>query len=113
MFRMIIVKSFLLFFHSIQFLAWNVQAAAGRDGTNGTGEPTFMPVHIGVVLNLNSTIGTMADVCISMALQDFYSQHSDYQTRLVLHNKDAQEELEVVSQGRVNMLFDIQNIAAS
>lgn len=60
MFRMIIVKSFLLFFHSIQFLAWNVQAAAGRDGTNGTGEPTFMPVHIGVVLNLNSTIGTMA-----------------------------------------------------
>lgn len=48
-----------------------------------------------------------------MALQDFYSQHSDYQTRLVLHNKDAQEELEVVSQGRINMLFDIQNIAAS
>jgi hypothetical protein len=96
---MIIFKSLLLLFCAIQSFAGNVGAAAEKDGTNGAGGQTYVPVHIGVVLNLNSTMGTMADVCISMALEDFYLVHPDYQTRLFLHTKDAQEELEVVSEG--------------
>lgn len=87
-----IIKGFVWFLYSIQFLVWNIKAAEGRDGQ------TYVPVHIGVVLNLNSTMGAMADVCISMALEDFYYEHSDYTTRLVLHTKDAQNELDVVSQ---------------
>ena len=96
---MVIFKSFLLFLYSIQFLTRNVRAAAPSDGTNRAVGQTYIPVHIGVVLNLNSTMGTVADVCISMALEDFYSVHSDYQTRLFLHTVDAQEELDAVSGG--------------
>lgn len=90
---MMIIKGFVLFLYSIQFLVWNVEAGEGRDGQ------TYVPVNIGVVLDLNSTMGTMADVCISMALEDFYSENSGYRTRVVLHTKDAQNELDVVSQG--------------
>ena len=96
---MVSFKSFLLLFYSIQFLTWNIEIAAARGGTNGAGGESYIPVHMGVVLDLNSNMGAMVDVCISTALEDFYSVHSDYQTRLFLHTKDAQEEFDVVSEG--------------
>ncbi|CAI9782977.1 unnamed protein product [Fraxinus pennsylvanica] len=39
-------------------------------------------------------MGSMADICINMALSDFYSEHPNYQTRLRLHTKDAKSLLE-------------------
>lgn len=102
MLRMFINKSFLLLLYSsILFLTCTIGTAAERNDTNAAGGQTHLPVHIGLVLDLNSTIGTMAEVCISMALQDFYLAHSDYQTRLFLHPKDAQEDLDLASAGYI------------
>ncbi|CDP02930.1 unnamed protein product [Coffea canephora] len=39
----------------------------------------------------------MIDLCMSMALSDFYSIHSNYKTRLFLHTESAEEELDVAS----------------
>ncbi|CAA2958088.1 Hypothetical predicted protein [Olea europaea subsp. europaea] len=36
----------------------------------------------------------MVDLCINMALSDFYSEHTNYQTRLQLHTRDAKSLLE-------------------
>lgn len=88
----------LFLLHNILFLTWDAGAAA-TSGTGAGGGQTHFPVHIGVVLDLNSTIGSMADVCISVALEDFYSEHSDYHTRLFLHTKDAQQNLDMASEG--------------
>lgn len=93
------MKASLFLLYSMLFLSWDVGAAAATHGTDAGGRQTHSPVHIGVVLDLNSTIGSMADVCISVALEDFYSEHSDYRTRLFLHTKDAQQKLDVASEG--------------
>ncbi|KAK4404511.1 Glutamate receptor 2.7 [Sesamum angolense] len=51
-------------------------------------------VPIGVVLDLDSPLGTMADVCMEMAVSDFYAAHPNYATRLRLHTKNAKSVLE-------------------
>ncbi|KAL3532905.1 hypothetical protein ACH5RR_006426 [Cinchona calisaya] len=80
---------------------WDIvgtSAALGDDGRNGSAAAsTYSSVHIGVVLDSNTSMGAMVDLCISMALWDFYSVHSDYKTRLVLYRKDAQNYLDVAS----------------
>ncbi|KAL2525383.1 Glutamate receptor 2.7 [Abeliophyllum distichum] len=46
-------------------------------------------INVGVVLNMNNSIGKIGLSCISMALSDFYASNSHYRTRLVLHTRDA------------------------
>lgn len=49
--------------------------------------------QVGVILDLNSTVGRIGESCISMALTDFYSVHKDFKTRLVLHFRDSNESV--------------------
>ncbi|KAJ4846634.1 hypothetical protein Tsubulata_014647 [Turnera subulata] len=46
-------------------------------------------VHVGVILDMTSWAGKIGHTSISMAVSDFYSKHSHYKTRLVLHTKDS------------------------
>ncbi|GLT80414.1 hypothetical protein SLA2020_518540 [Shorea laevis] len=48
-------------------------------------------VHVGLVLDFNSSVGVMSDTCISMAISDFYATHSSYKTRLSLHTRNSQD----------------------
>ncbi|KAI4356969.1 hypothetical protein L6164_000946 [Bauhinia variegata] len=50
-------------------------------------------VPIGVILDLNSSIGSMANSCISMALHDFYQKNSDFKTRLHLRIRDSNNDI--------------------
>ncbi|KAL6332020.1 hypothetical protein AAG906_020377 [Vitis piasezkii] len=43
----------------------------------------------GVVLDIGSSLGRMANNCISMAVSDFYSINRHYKTRLILHTRDS------------------------
>uniref|UniRef100_A0A6N2MAV6 Uncharacterized protein n=1 Tax=Salix viminalis TaxID=40686 RepID=A0A6N2MAV6_SALVM len=46
---------------------------------------TFIPVNVGVALDLGSDLdGKIALSCINMAVSDFYANHGDYKTRMVL-----------------------------
>lgn len=49
----------------------------GPMGTSNTDLREFQSVHVGVVLNMDSVVGSMADICLSMALDDFYDLHYD------------------------------------
>ncbi|KAL7097366.1 hypothetical protein ACP275_10G140200 [Erythranthe tilingii] len=52
-------------------------------------------VGIGLVLDMNSTFGTMVNLCMDMAVSDFYKAHPNHITRLQLHKKDAKSVLDV------------------
>ncbi|KAK6241912.1 hypothetical protein SCA6_007301 [Theobroma cacao] len=54
-------------------------------------------IQVGVILDLKSPLGAMAEICISMAVSDFYDGHSDYQTRLVLNTRDAHDSVGMAS----------------
>ena len=54
-------------------------------------EPLLMAkevIPIGVVLDLKSPVGRVANSYLSMALNDFYAVNYDYRTRLALFTKD-------------------------
>jgi ionotropic glutamate receptor len=50
-------------------------------------------IPIGVVLDLNSTVGEMAESCISMAVSDFYALNVDFKTRLALSTRDSSSDV--------------------
>ncbi|XXG51709.1 hypothetical protein AAC387_Pa03g0221 [Persea americana] len=48
---------------------------------------------VGVVLDLESPLGKMSNICISMALEDFYTTHNNYTTELILHWRDSKQDI--------------------
>lgn len=52
-------------------------------------------INIGVVQDPKSRFSNMINLCIKMAISDFYLAHPNYTTRLQLHTKDAESVLDV------------------
>ncbi|KAB5514430.1 hypothetical protein DKX38_028336 [Salix brachista] len=50
-------------------------------------------IPVGVVLDLNSTVGGIAESCISMAVSDFYAVNADFKTRLALFTRDSSRDV--------------------
>ncbi|KAJ6434804.1 hypothetical protein OIU84_000109 [Salix udensis] len=53
---------------------------------------TFIPVNVGVVLDLEYLEANIALSCINMAVSDFYANHGDYKTRMVLTTRDSKKD---------------------
>ncbi|KAL8149513.1 hypothetical protein AgCh_006502 [Apium graveolens] len=73
-------------------------------------------VHVGLILDFNSSTGFVANSCISMALSDFYSINSRYTTRLAIHPKNANNvlsaasaALELINEDQVDAIIGPQN----
>uniref|UniRef100_A0A0A9H9X1 Uncharacterized protein n=1 Tax=Arundo donax TaxID=35708 RepID=A0A0A9H9X1_ARUDO len=55
--------------------------------------------NVGVILDLQTLVGKMAHISISMALEDFYAIHRNYCTKLALHIRDSHgDDVEAVQQ---------------
>jgi ionotropic glutamate receptor len=50
-------------------------------------------ISVGVVLDLNSPVGRMAERCMSMARSDFYQENHNYNTRLALLTRDSGDDV--------------------
>ncbi|KAL6292722.1 hypothetical protein ACE6H2_000864 [Prunus campanulata] len=50
-------------------------------------------IPVGVVLDLNSSVGAIANSCITTAVLDFYNKHDHYQTKLHLHTRDSTDDI--------------------
>ena len=50
-------------------------------------------IPIGVVLDLNSPVGRVAESYMSMALSDFYAVNDNYSTRLTLFKEDSGDDV--------------------
>ena len=50
-------------------------------------------IRVGVVLDLNSTVGKVAESYILMAVSDFYAVNANYRTRLSLFTRDSKDDV--------------------
>ena len=67
---------------------------------NSINATTIERIHIGVILDMQSWVGKIVDRFISMAISDFHSLNSHYETRLVLYTRDSEgDPLLALSQG--------------
>ncbi|KAJ0090996.1 hypothetical protein Patl1_14361 [Pistacia atlantica] len=64
-------------------------------------------VDVGVVLDLNSPFGAMENMCMSMAISDFYAAHSNYRTRLFLHPRDSAGSVVATTSAVVDLLKNV------
>ncbi|KAH9654081.1 glutamate receptor 2.8 [Citrus sinensis] len=61
-------------------------------------------VKVGVILDMKSTVGSMANRTISMALSDFYSRNSHYRTRLNLLTRDSQNDVVLAAFSAIDLM---------
>ncbi|XP_078150470.1 glutamate receptor 2.7-like [Carex rostrata] len=57
-----------------------------------TAQNSNKQIPIGVILDLDTLVGKMAQTSITVASEDFYTLHSNYSTRLVLYTRDSNKE---------------------
>ncbi|KAJ0030370.1 hypothetical protein Pint_14247 [Pistacia integerrima] len=66
-------------------------------------------VRVGVILDLNSSVGRIAQRYISMALSHFYAVNNHFRTNLTLVTRDSQNDVVVASFGSVRALDLMKN----
>uniref|UniRef100_K3YZ13 Glutamate receptor n=1 Tax=Setaria italica TaxID=4555 RepID=K3YZ13_SETIT len=74
-------------------------------------ESKVQEFHVGVVLDLGTTVGKVAHTSISIAVEDFYAIHPNYTTRLVLHVRDSMSD-DVQAASAVLDLLENYNVQA-
>lgn len=52
-----------------------------------------MKADVGVILDLNTTLGKISQICISMAIEDFYSDGLNRTTIMVPHFRDSRGDV--------------------
>ena len=63
--------------------------------------------HVGVVLDLGTTVGKVAHTSILIAIEDFYAVHPNYTTRIVLHVRDSlSDDVQAASEGEFHPYMD-------
>jgi hypothetical protein len=80
--RMAKQKSFFSFLCFLLVILWSEQVTMGK-----------VIIRVGVVLDMNSAVGKMAESCISAAVNDFYARNADYRTRISLVTRDSKGDV--------------------
>ena len=87
----------LILLYSLSLLAAGCCLAGAQNKSLGSSRTVF---DVGVVLDLRTPLGKMSESCISMALADFYTAHTNYTTQLKLHWRDSnQDNVDTASMG--------------
>ncbi|OMO89863.1 glutamate receptor 2.9-like protein [Corchorus olitorius] len=84
-----LIPLFVFFAVSLIFLSTVKSAETAENGTNL--ESTRFTA--GVVLDMKSKMGAMANKCMAIALSDFYARHPSYTTRLSLQRWDSHDQV--------------------
>ncbi|WOL15154.1 glutamate receptor 2.1-like [Canna indica] len=69
---------------------------------------SFATVQVGVILDMDTWIGTLGWSCISMAVDDFYAMHPNSSTRLKLHLKSSQGDVVSAASAALTLFNDIK-----
>ncbi|KAH6821818.1 hypothetical protein C2S53_008423 [Perilla frutescens var. hirtella] len=88
----------LLLFQSFHFTPLN--------GLNATAAKA----DVGVILDLQTTVGKIFKTCISMAIEDFYAENS-YNTMIVPHFKDSNSDAVAATSAAIDLLKNTQVMA--
>ncbi|KAM3024960.1 hypothetical protein ACUV84_038573 [Puccinellia chinampoensis] len=68
--------------------------------------------HVGVILDLGSLVGKVAQTSVSLAVKDFYAVHKNYSTKLVLHIRDSMDSDVQAASAAIELLenYNVQAI---
>ncbi|KAL4182083.1 hypothetical protein AMTRI_Chr12g240750 [Amborella trichopoda] len=65
-------------------------------------------VNVGVVLAMDSLVGRVGNMCISMALQDFYKDHPDFTTRLTISWRDSGSDVVQAAAAALDLMKNVE-----
>ncbi|KAJ6373285.1 hypothetical protein OIU76_027592 [Salix suchowensis] len=68
----------------------------------------FIPVNVGVVLDLDYLEANIALSCINMAVSDFYANHGDYKTRMVLTTRDSKKDVVGAAAAALDLIKNVE-----
>ncbi|XP_047958871.1 glutamate receptor 2.8-like isoform X2 [Salvia hispanica] len=71
---------------------------------------TAAKANVGVVLDLDTTLGKICKTCISMAIEDFYSNR-DYNTMIEPHFRDSRSDLVTAASAAIDLLKNAEVMA--
>ncbi|KAL6331906.1 hypothetical protein AAG906_020254 [Vitis piasezkii] len=77
---------YCVIFLSVTVFCHFLNLSSGNQTSNSSSMTAY---GVGVILDMGSSLGRMANNCISMAVSDFYSINRHYKTRLILHTRDS------------------------
>lgn len=81
--------------------------SAANETNRALDAKNLVVVNVGLILDFNSSVGFVANSCISMAISDFYSKNPHYTTRLALHTKNSNDVLTAASAGEINIYVSL------
>ncbi|KAL2253625.1 UNVERIFIED_CONTAM: Glutamate receptor 2.8 [Sesamum indicum] len=64
--------------------------------------------HVGIVLDFESLVGRIGLTSLSLSLTDFYSLHTNYSTRIVLHTRDSKGLVTDAAASALNLLNEVE-----
>ncbi|KAH6790011.1 hypothetical protein C2S51_005017 [Perilla frutescens var. frutescens] len=76
---------------------------------NGLNE-TAAKADVGVILDLQTTVGKIFKTCISMAVEDFYA-HKSYNTMIVPHFRDSRSDVVAAASAAIDLLKNTEAMA--
>ncbi|KAH6793341.1 hypothetical protein C2S52_003818, partial [Perilla frutescens var. hirtella] len=91
----------LCLLHLLLFQSFHFTPSNGLNATQS---------DVGVILDLQTTVGKIFKTCISMAIQDFYAQKT-YKTVIVPHFRDSNSDAVAAASAAINLLKYTQVIA--
>ncbi|CAN4089250.1 unnamed protein product [Withania somnifera] len=92
----------------IQLLAFSLWICSSFSNSQRSFQNRTSNFQVGVILDLESVVGSMGLSCMSMALSDFYSIHSNYSTRLSLHVRNSQGQVIEAAAAGLDLLKDVK-----
>ncbi|KAI3929221.1 hypothetical protein MKX01_006457 [Papaver californicum] len=75
---------------------------------NSSEATAITTVNVGLILDLDTWVGKMAQSCVLMAVSDFYSANPTYKTRLVLHTRDSNKDIIDAASSAIDLLQNVQ-----
>ncbi|KAG6772191.1 hypothetical protein POTOM_023589 [Populus tomentosa] len=91
--RMAKQKSFCCFLCFLLVILWSEQVTMGK-----------VVIRVGVVLDMNSTVGKTAESFISAAETDFYARNADYRTRISLVTRDSEGDVVTAASAALDLM---------
>nr|XP_043626691.1 glutamate receptor 2.8-like [Erigeron canadensis] len=68
-------------------------------------------IQIGVILDMETSVGKMSSTCISMAIHDFYEKHDNYTTMIQPHFRDSKQDNVRAASAAIDLLKNVQVMA--
>ncbi|KAL4182078.1 hypothetical protein AMTRI_Chr12g240710 [Amborella trichopoda] len=68
----------------------------------------YSDVNVGLVLVMDSWVGRVGKMCISMALQDFYEDHPNFTTRLTISARDSGGDVVKAASAALDLMKNVQ-----